>query len=80
MTDRYDERQQELTREFAARLTDLAGRLRGHLCEHGIATALIGVGVQAALADGGAASVAAWLRGVADELEAAPHLECQGNA
>ncbi|MBN9043587.1 MAG: hypothetical protein J0H38_20235 [Rhizobiales bacterium] len=80
MIDAYDEGQQEFTREFAVRLTDMAERLRGHLCEHGIATAMIGVGVQAALAAGSTASVAAWLRGIADELEATPNVECRGNA
>lgn len=77
----YDEGQQDFAREFAQRLAGMAERLRGHLCDHGIATAMIGVGVQAALlADGDSASVAAWLRGIADELEATPHPECQGNA
>ena len=31
MIDAYDEGQQEFTREFAVRLTDMAERLRGHL-------------------------------------------------
>ena len=72
-SDHYDDKQQEVAREFAGKLTSFAERLRGHLCDQGIATAMIGVGVQAALASHETDAVADWLRGIADEIEQSPN-------
>lgn len=69
MTDNYDDDQQDLAREFAAKLEGFVEKASTFMSPHAIATAMISTGVGVAMASGSREATVSWLRGIADDLE-----------
>lgn len=76
--DRYTARQRQLAAGFAARLQTACVGAAEVLGSHGLATALISVGVQTARVEMTTTQVADWLREIADRLEVAEDGEAAG--
>lgn len=78
--DQYTTEQQHLAKHLAGKLRETAASLRPAISDHALATALIGVGVEHAVRYMGQDEIASWLRGIADELDTTPHVDCAGEA
>lgn len=65
----------ELPDFLAMKLAEFAISQRGHIPDHGMATAFIAIGMQLAVYAHGEVAAAEWLRDVADQVENLTALE-----